>query len=97
MGRVIINRRTTARALRTVLDLADRLHRGALLVLVLVLVGLAYAAAPFLVALFTAIVTAVKAAVFLAGAATLARLAVKAAAEFRRPASPAAPTTTPTA
>ncbi|MFJ3673642.1 hypothetical protein ACIPSE_45095 [Streptomyces sp. NPDC090106] len=94
MGRVIISRRTTTRTLRTALDLVDRLNRGALLVLVLALVGLAYAVAPVLVVFFTAIVTVAKAAALLAGAAILARLAVKTAAEVTAPAAPTSPPTT---
>jgi hypothetical protein len=89
VGRVTINRRTTARALRALLGRADRLHPAALLALVLVLVGLVYAAAPFVVTLFTALVSLVKSGTFLAGAALLARLAVRAAATYRR--TPAAP------
>lgn len=92
MGRVTINRRTTARALRALLGLADRLHPAALLVLVLVLAGLAQIAAPFVVILFTALVTVVKAGAFVAGALVLGRLAVRVAATFPSvPAAPSAP------
>ncbi|MFD6279930.1 hypothetical protein ACFWFI_30845 [Streptomyces sp. NPDC060209] len=91
-----ITRRATARAARALLGSADRLHPAALLVLVLVFAGLAQLAAPLVVTLLTALVTGVKAAAFLAGAAVLARLAVRVAATFPRPrtappASPAAP------
>ncbi|MFI7142881.1 hypothetical protein ACIBQ5_35820 [Streptomyces massasporeus] len=91
-----INRRTTARALRALLGHADRLHPAAILVLVLALSGLAQLAAPLVVTLLTALVTGAKAATFLAGAAILARLAVRVAATFPRPhtappAPPAAP------
>ncbi|MFB7012321.1 MULTISPECIES: hypothetical protein [unclassified Streptomyces] len=91
-----ITRHTAARAARALLGPADRLHPAALLVLVLVLAGLAQLAAPFVVALLTALVTGAKAAAFLVGAAVLARLAVRVAATVPSPrtappASPAAP------
>ncbi|MEU7153848.1 hypothetical protein AB0B15_38410 [Streptomyces sp. NPDC045456] len=76
-------RDSTARALRALVRRADRLHPAALLALVLVLVGLVYAAAPVLVTLFTALVTALKASVFLTGAGVLARLAIRAASTYR--------------
>lgn len=71
-----------ARALRALLKQTDRLHPAALLGLVLVLVGLAYAAAPAAVALLTAAVGIVKAGAFLAGAGVLARLAIRAAVTY---------------
>ncbi|NGN63153.1 hypothetical protein G5C51_04425 [Streptomyces sp. A7024] len=77
--------RTFARALRGFLTLVDRLHPVALLVLVPVLIGVVYAAAPFLVALLTAVVAVLKASAFLAGAGLLARLAIRTAAAYRRP------------
>ncbi|MGC0212043.1 hypothetical protein [Streptomyces levis] len=91
-----ITRSAAARALRGLLGSADRLHPAALLALVLVLAGLAQLAAPFVVTLLTALVTGAKAAAFLAGAAVLARLAVRVAAivpgpRTTPPASPAAP------
>ncbi|WP_405889483.1 hypothetical protein OG762_51570 (plasmid) [Streptomyces sp. NBC_01136] len=84
-----INRYTAARTLRALLGAVDRLHPAALLVLVLVLAGLAQLAAPFVVTLLTALVTAAKAAALLAGAAVLARLAVRVAATFPNTAPPA--------
>ncbi|MFD4020624.1 hypothetical protein [Streptomyces sindenensis] len=92
-----ITRRTATSALRALLGSADRLHPAALLALVLVLAGLAQLSAPLVVTLLTALVTGVKAAALLAGAAVLARLAVRVAAMVPRPrtappASPAAPT-----
>ena len=82
------DRRAIARTLRALTGRADRLHPAALLVLVLVLVGLVYAAAPFLVTLFTALVTALKAAAFLTGAGILARLAIRAAVTYHRASTP---------
>ncbi len=96
MGRVTITRRSAVRAVRALLGSADRLHPAALLVLVLTFAGLAQLAAPLLVTLLTALVTGVKAGAFLAGAAFLARLAVRVAGTFpgprtAPPAFPAAP------
>lgn len=82
MGRVKFDRPATARTLHTFLTLTDRLHPAALLVLVLVLVGLAYGAAPILVTLLTALVDLGKSVALLAGAGILARLAIRAAAAF---------------
>ncbi|MGW5336216.1 hypothetical protein [Streptomyces bauhiniae] len=92
----MITRHTVSRTARAFLGSADRLHPAALLVLVLTFAGLAQLAAPLVVTLLTALVTGAKAAAFLAGAAVLARLAVRVAATFPRPrtappAPPAAP------
>ncbi|GHH56131.1 hypothetical protein [Streptomyces candidus] len=92
----MITRHSAARAARALLGSADQLHPAALLALVLAFAGLAQLAAPLVVTLLTALVTGAKAAAFLAGAAVLARLAVRVAATFPRPrtappAPPAAP------
>ncbi|MFF5809076.1 hypothetical protein [Streptomyces sp. NPDC012746] len=96
-----ITRHAAARTLRALLGYADRLHPAALLVLVLVLAGLAQAAAPFVVTLFTALVTLVKAGAFVAGALILGRLAVRLAAMVRSiptaPPAPSIPTPRPAA
>ncbi|WP_189971785.1 hypothetical protein [Streptomyces violascens] len=86
-----IDRPALARLVRTLLGLADRLHPAALLILVLVLVGLVYAAAPVLVTLLTALVTVLKAGAFLGGGVILGRLAVRAAATYRSTPPPAGP------
>jgi hypothetical protein len=88
VGRVTVNRRDTTRMLRNLTGRADQLHPAALLALVLVLVGLIYAAAPFLVTLFTALVAALKAAAFLTGAGILARLVIRAAVTYHRTSTP---------
>ncbi|MEU6467457.1 hypothetical protein [Streptomyces sp. NPDC046976] len=91
----MITRHSAARAARALLGSADRLHPAALLVLVLTFAGLAQLAAPLVVTLLTALVTGAKAAALLAGAAVLARLAVRVAATFpgSRTAPPASPAT----
>ncbi|MEU2395062.1 hypothetical protein [Streptomyces sp. NPDC007369] len=91
-----ITRHTAARALRALLGLADRLHPIALLVLVLALAGLAQTVSPLLVDLLTGLVDVVRSAALLGGAAMLARLAIRVAAQFHGTTSkPPAPAPSP--
>ncbi|MGW2599539.1 hypothetical protein [Streptomyces klenkii] len=90
-----IHHRATARALDALLRRADRLHPGVLLLLVLTLAGLVCIAAPIVVTLLTALVTAVKASALLGGGAVLARLAIRAANDYRSAAPAGPPAATP--
>ncbi|MFI1890463.1 hypothetical protein [Streptomyces jumonjinensis] len=99
MGRVItrLAAARAARIVRALLVRADRMHPAALLVLVLVLGGLVYVTAPQMAAFLVAVVDTAEAAVYIAGGGILARLAVRTAATFRRPApAPAAKIPAPT-
>jgi len=81
---VKLDARALARTVRLFLGDVDRLHPAALLVLVPVLVGLAYLAAPVLISLCAALVGVVKAGATLTGAALIGRLAVRTATTYRR-------------